>query len=205
MIDFDTAVQTVISPVVTLPVIAVLTIALVLVSVGSKRLLREQRIMTGVRLMEQASRHGKITNKLLKAVVNSAEKEMDRRAAAAVEFTYNTLKNIGFDKLAAGNVSLEEVISSSAPTRQHSMLLDEAFNELEKHLDSTSARHFGELPADQFLVHDDEPLHPDHTDDNAGGFDSATRAEPTERRTVEMEDAAGLEGGLRVVSADRPE
>ena len=81
MFDFNTAVQTALSPVVTLPVIAILTIVIV-----------AQTRRTKNRLRAQAKRLGKMTGAILAAVTDALESEMDRRVNRAIEFTYDTLK-----------------------------------------------------------------------------------------------------------------
>lgn len=99
MFDFNTAVQTALSPVVTIPVIAVLVIAIA-----------AQAWRTKVRLREQARRLGKMTAALLAAVTTGLQRETEREVGRAIEFTYNTLKGIGFDKLAKGDVTFEGVM-----------------------------------------------------------------------------------------------
>ncbi len=80
MIDFDTVAQTAITPVVTLPVIAALTVVLVGTIIDSQR-----------RLRAQATRLGKTTNKLLVGIIKAVEAEMDRRVQVAVDTTFNLL------------------------------------------------------------------------------------------------------------------
>ena len=99
MFDFNTAVQTALTPVVTLPVIAVLVIAIA-----------AQAWRTKVRLREQAGLLGRMTAALLSAVTTGLKSETEREVGRAIEFTYDTLKGIGFDKLAKGEVTFEGVM-----------------------------------------------------------------------------------------------
>ena len=104
MIDFDTAVQTALSPIVTIPVIAALTLVLGGTIYDSHR-----------RLRNAAADNAKKTLKVVGLVIRAAEKEMARRSADAIEFTYDSLKNIGWDKLARGDVSMDDVIFGAMP------------------------------------------------------------------------------------------
>ena len=99
MFDFNTAVQTALSPAVTIPVIAVLAITVAV---------QARRVKT--RLREQSIRLGKMTGVLLAAVTAGLKSETEREVGRAIEFTYNTLKGIGFDKLAKGDVTFEGVM-----------------------------------------------------------------------------------------------
>jgi hypothetical protein len=82
MFDFDTAVQTVLSPAFTLSVIVVL-VGLVLL----------QWLVFGRRLTTQ-----------------EIQRRERRAADKAIEYTYSTLKNVGWDKLARGDVTIEDFI-----------------------------------------------------------------------------------------------
>jgi len=110
MFDFNTAVQTALSPVVTIPVIAVLAI---IVAVQARRI--------KTRLREQSIRLGKMTGVLLAAVTAGLKSETERDVGRAIEFTYNTLKGIGFDKLARGNVTFEDIMFGGEVDRPFSM------------------------------------------------------------------------------------
>ena len=107
MFDFNTAVQTALSPVFTIPVIVILIFA---IAAQARRM--------KYRLREQAKRLGKMTGVLLAAVTAGLKSETEREVGRAIEFTYNTLKNIGFDKLAKGDVTFEGVMFGAEPFRR---------------------------------------------------------------------------------------
>jgi hypothetical protein len=122
MLDFNTAVQTALSPVVTLPVIAVLAIGVAV---------QTRRIKT--RLREQSIRLGKMTGVLLAAATAALKSETEREVARAIEFTYDTLKGIGFDKLASGEITFEGVMFGGRMPKAESLrrrpLRDNPFDE----------------------------------------------------------------------------
>jgi hypothetical protein len=104
MFDFDAAVQTVLSPVVTVPVIAVLALTIVGTIIDGKR-----------RLRNQIARDARTITKLLSTLIPAAEKEMRRRENKAIEFTFDTLRAVGWDKLARNEVTFEDFIFGARP------------------------------------------------------------------------------------------
>lgn len=103
MFDLNTAVQTVLSPVVTIPVIAALAITIAAQAYFDARRAKN-------RLRVQAQRLGKMTGALLAAVSATLMSETDRQVDRAIEFTYDTMKAIGFAKLAEGKVTFEDIM-----------------------------------------------------------------------------------------------
>lgn len=103
MFDLHTAVQTALSPAVAFSVIAALVIVIVAQAYFDAWRMRN-------RLHAQARRFGKITGMTLAAVVANLKSESEREVGRAIEFTYSTLKDIGFDKLARGDVTFEGVM-----------------------------------------------------------------------------------------------
>jgi hypothetical protein len=103
MFDFDTAVQTVLSPAFTLSVIVVL-VGLVLL----------QWLVFGRRLSKVHHGHHRFIATLVATLADTATQEIQRRerraADKAIEYTYSTLKNVGWDKLARGDVTIEDFI-----------------------------------------------------------------------------------------------
>jgi hypothetical protein len=161
MFDFDTVLQTVVTPVVTFPVIAALCIVLVLSVYDGQR-----------RLNKFAAKSGRTTARLLAAVVMAAEKEMARREAKTIGWTYDALKSIGFDKLATGDVTYEDIIFG------------------------THGRNFAEdlSPTGRRRAWRDRPLEPFSMDDLKSALRPTKDAKVTDGGTVLREDAAGLEG-----------
>jgi len=167
------------TPAVTLPVIVVLTVALV-----ASILIYERR------LRDQATKYKIASVNIIKVLIVAAEKEMERRSNRAIEFTYDSLKNIGWAKLARGDVSFEDIIFGALPKLRRR---EPAFD-LQELRDALS----------------NKPRFTDRFDpDRVGGGSGLARgatpsvddfiADMDPSKTVE--DAAGLEGGT---TAPRP-
>ena len=103
MYDFSTAMQIALSPAVTLSVIAVLAIIIVAQAYFGARRMK-------ARLHALSQRLGKMTAMLLAATTEILRKESERQVAHAIEATYDALKDVGFDKLAKGEVTFEGVM-----------------------------------------------------------------------------------------------
>jgi hypothetical protein len=103
MLNLTTAVQAALSPAITLPVIAALSITVVTQAYIDARRMKN-------RLREQSVRLGKMTAALLATATVVFKRESERQVIQAIEFTYEALKDIGFDKLASGNVAFEGVM-----------------------------------------------------------------------------------------------
>src|SRR5665647_818664 len=93
----------VLSPAVTLSVIVALAIIIAAQAYFDAR-------RTKARLRAQAKRLGQMTGMLLAAVTATLKSETEGKVSRAIDFTYNTLKDIGFDKLAKGDVTFEGVM-----------------------------------------------------------------------------------------------
>ena len=156
MVSLDAVVQTAMSPVVTIPVIAVLAIGLGATIYDGKRRLRQQA-------KEFAKVTAKVTAMFMAAIVQSAEKEMERRVAGAIEFTYESLKNIGFDKLAKGEIALADIVFGAStatdtlnkPTphdleQMMRMQVHDAFEEGENHENSSNPENLEKNGGDGF-------------------------------------------------------
>lgn len=96
------------TPVVTLPVIAALAITIV-----AQGYLDARR--THDRLREQAKRLGKMSVALLAAATVVHRHDTERQIGHAVEATIDALKNVGFDKLASGEVTFAGVMFGDTP------------------------------------------------------------------------------------------
>ena len=108
MFDFHTAMQIALSPVVTLSVIAALAILLAAQSYLSARRTKE-------RLREQAKRLGIMTGALLEAAIILHKRDTERQIGRAIGAAFDAMKNIGFDKLASGEVEFEGVMFGDTP------------------------------------------------------------------------------------------
>lgn len=126
MVDFNTAVQTALTPVVTIPVIAALAISIVAQAYFDARRMK-------ARLRAQAERFGKVTGKMLSVLAAKLTSDAEREVGRAIEFTYDTLKGIGFDKLAKGDVTFEGIMFGGTPFKSESLrrrpLRDNPFDE----------------------------------------------------------------------------
>ena len=123
MIDYSAVIDTAISPVVTLPVIAVAAAVIV-----------AQWAHTSHRLKKQRKFWQDTTGRLVAGIVLSASNEMDRRVKAAISLTYDNMKAIGFDKLAKGTVTradLDRVDAEAASKMDWSKPEAEAFHKSE--------------------------------------------------------------------------
>jgi ubiquitin len=103
MVDFNTAVQTALTPAVTIPVIAALAIIIVAQAYFDARRMK-------ARLRAQAERLGKATAMLLAMEESVHKRAAKRLVGEAIEAAYDALKDIGFDKLARGDVTFEGVM-----------------------------------------------------------------------------------------------
>jgi hypothetical protein len=88
----------VLPPVVTFSVIAALAIIIAAQAYFDARRMK-------ARLRAQSIRLGKMTGMLLEVVTATLKSETEREVSRAIDFTYNTLRDIGFDKLAKGDVT----------------------------------------------------------------------------------------------------
>ena len=96
------------SPVVTLPVIAALAILLAAQSYLAARRLNE-------RLHKQAAKLGKMTAAMLAATTIMHKRDTERQIGRAIETAFDVMKDIGFDKLASGEVEFEGVMFGDTP------------------------------------------------------------------------------------------
>ena len=146
MFNLSTLTALAVDPAVTLSVIAVLTVLLVLSILDGRRRLKAFAV-------KSAKMSARLTASLVAAVIESAQKEMKRREAKTIGWTYDQLKRIGFDKLALMDVfSMDDLKSALRP---------------------------GEGPNGEKYPHSFDggtTLH--FEDDNAGGFDTATHVNP---------------------------
>ena len=118
MLTFAAVATAALSPAITLPVIAGLILALALTIAYDKKILRD-------RLHVQRVQLGKVSGALLASFAKVAERNAERRVNKAIEFTYDTLKGIGFDKLARHEGSLDDVIFGAQPDPFKGFSLDE--------------------------------------------------------------------------------
>ena len=125
MFDFDAAMQIALSPFVTLPVIGVLIVLLIGTIVAGNYRLKQK-------LRAQAKRLGRTTGELLAMSVQQGRRDADRRVNKAIEFTYDTLKGIGWDRLAEGNLTFEDFVTGSplTPNKQRDPFLHPSLDEL---------------------------------------------------------------------------
>ena len=96
------------SPVVTIPVIAALVIILAAQSYLAARRLNE-------RLHKQAAKLGKMTAAILAATTIMHKRDTERQIGRAIETAFDVMKDIGFDKLASGEVEFEGVMFGDTP------------------------------------------------------------------------------------------
>ena len=215
MFNLSTLTALAVVPAVTLSVIAILTVLLVLSILDGRRRLNAFAV-------KSAKMSARLTASLVAAVIESAQKEMKRREAKTIGWTYDQLKRIGFDKLALGTVTPEDVIfgDRSADPFEELFGLSPTGRRTRRHYgdgftmdvfsmdDLKSALRPGEGPNGEKYPHSFDggtTLH--FEDDNAGGFDTATHVNPknpTRREAgprpyqeTDVEDAAGLEAGPR--------
>ena len=105
MFNLSTLTALAVDPAVTLSVIAILTVLLVL------------SMTTAVKAVKSAKMSARLTASLVAAVIESAQKEMKRREAKTIGWTYDQLKRIGFDKLALAEdvFSMDDLKSALRP------------------------------------------------------------------------------------------
>ena len=109
MFNLSTLTALAVDPAVTLSVIAVLTVLLVLSILDGRRRLNAFAV-------KSAKMSARLTASLVAAVIESAQKEMKRREAKTIGWTYDQLKRIGFDKLALMDVfSMDDLKSALRP------------------------------------------------------------------------------------------
>ena len=91
------------TPVVTIPVIVALAITIVAQGYFDARRMK-------ARLRAQAGRLGKMTAMLLAATEVVHKRDSERQIGHAIEATITALEEVGFDKLASGEVTFEGVM-----------------------------------------------------------------------------------------------
>lgn len=103
MYDLHTAMQIALSPAATLSVIAALAIIIVAQAIFGARRLKD-------RLRARTISLAKLTGAVLAAKAVVHKRDSERQVAQAIEATYDALKDVGFDKLASGEVTFEGVM-----------------------------------------------------------------------------------------------
>jgi hypothetical protein len=170
MIDFNSVAQATLSPQVTLPVIAALTLVLGYSMYDSRRRVRATKVQAA---------------KMILVLMKAAAEETNRRVGKAIEFTYDTIRDIGFDKFARSEVTIEDVIFGGAPnaSRHFGSASPFTLDELKEALGG-KPRYTGAAGDEHahFVNLDDELV---RKNIEVAVFDEATHT---------AEDAAGLEG-----------
>jgi hypothetical protein len=112
MYDWHTAMQIALSPVVTLSVIAALAIGIVAQALYNARRMKVRSA--------QLARFVKATAMLVMEMAVEHKRDTERQIGQAIEATFDALKDVGFDKLASGEVSFEGVMFGGSTPKSES-------------------------------------------------------------------------------------